>query len=82
MDRRCLTKQSAGPDVCNIENSYYIKVKGVDFSTGAASINETVASASIAAEILIEGHYKMKSNIGLKGQIRYLHRYNIKIKES
>jgi len=40
-----------GMDVCNIENGEYIKVKGVDFSTGAASFNARVASATSGGNI-------------------------------
>jgi arabinoxylan arabinofuranohydrolase len=40
-----------GMDVCNIENGDYIKVKGVDFSTGAASFNVRAASATNGGNI-------------------------------
>ena len=40
-----------GMDVCNIENGDYLKVKGVDFSTGATSFNTRVASATSGGNI-------------------------------
>jgi arabinoxylan arabinofuranohydrolase len=42
-----------GMDVCNIENGDYIKVKGVDFGTGAASFEARVASATSGGNIEI-----------------------------
>ncbi len=40
-----------GMDVCNIENGDYIKVKGVDFGSGAKSFEARVASASKGGRI-------------------------------
>lgn len=40
-----------GMDVCNIENGDYIKVKGVDFGTGAESFEARVASAGSGGSI-------------------------------
>jgi arabinoxylan arabinofuranohydrolase len=40
-----------GIDVCNIENGDYIKVKGVDFGSGAASFETRVASATSGGNI-------------------------------
>jgi len=42
-----------GMDVCNIENGDYIKVKGVDFGTGATSFEARVASATSGGNIEI-----------------------------
>jgi len=42
-----------GRDVCNIENSDYIKVKGVDFGSGATSFEARVASANSGGNIEI-----------------------------
>jgi len=42
-----------GMDVCNIENGDYIKIKGVDFSSGAASFEARVASAGSGGNIEI-----------------------------
>ncbi len=42
-----------GMDVCNIENGDYIKVKGVDFGTGATSFDARVASAAGGGKIEI-----------------------------
>ncbi|MGA2853690.1 MAG: carbohydrate-binding protein, partial [Verrucomicrobiota bacterium] len=42
-----------GMDVCNIENGDYIKVKGVDFSSGAKSFEARVASATKGGKIEI-----------------------------
>ncbi len=38
-------------DVCNIENGDWIKVKGVDFGSGAASFEARVASATNGGNI-------------------------------
>ena len=38
-------------DVCNIENGDYIKVKGVDFGSGATSFEARVASATSGGNI-------------------------------
>ncbi|MDP4181206.1 MAG: family 43 glycosylhydrolase [Bacillota bacterium] len=40
-----------GVDVCNIENGDYIKVKGVNFASGAASFDARVASATSGGNI-------------------------------
>jgi hypothetical protein len=40
-----------GMDVCNIENGDYIKVKGVDFGSGAESFEARVASATKGGKI-------------------------------
>jgi arabinoxylan arabinofuranohydrolase len=40
-----------GMDVCNIENGDYIKVKGVDFGSGATSFDARVASANSGGNI-------------------------------
>ena len=40
-----------GMDVCNIQNGYYIKVKGVDFGSGAKSFDARVASATKGGKI-------------------------------
>lgn len=40
-----------GVDVCNIENGDYIKVKGVDFGTGATAFKARVASANSGGNI-------------------------------
>ncbi len=40
-----------GMDVCNIENGDWIKVKGVDFGSGAASFEARVASATNGGNI-------------------------------
>ncbi|MDP4183214.1 MAG: family 43 glycosylhydrolase [Bacillota bacterium] len=40
-----------GMDVCNIENGDYIKVKGVNFGTGATSFDARVASAASGGNI-------------------------------
>ena len=40
-----------GMDVCNIENGDWIKVKGVDFGSGAASFDARVASATNGGNI-------------------------------
>ncbi len=40
-----------GRDVCNIENGDYIKVKGVDFGTGATSFDARVSSATSGGSI-------------------------------
>jgi arabinoxylan arabinofuranohydrolase len=40
-----------GMDVCNIENGDYIKVKGVDFGSGATSFDSRVASANSGGNI-------------------------------
>ncbi len=40
-----------GMNVCNIENGDYIKVKGVDFGTGAVSFEARVASANSGGNI-------------------------------
>jgi hypothetical protein len=40
-------------DVCNVENGDYIKVKGVDFSSGATSFEARVASANSGGNIEI-----------------------------
>jgi arabinoxylan arabinofuranohydrolase len=42
-----------GIDVCNIENGDYIKVKGVDFGTGATSFDARVSSATSGGNIEI-----------------------------
>ncbi|MDP4181070.1 MAG: carbohydrate-binding protein [Bacillota bacterium] len=42
-----------GRDVCNIENGDWIKVKGVDFGTGAASFDARVSSANSGGNIEI-----------------------------
>ncbi len=42
-----------GIDVCNIENGDYVKVKGVDFGTGATSFDARVASATSGGKIEI-----------------------------
>ena len=42
-----------GMDVCNIENGDYIKVKGVDFGSGATSFDARVASANSGGNIEI-----------------------------
>ncbi|WP_084326026.1 glycoside hydrolase family 43 protein [Lacrimispora aerotolerans] len=42
-----------GMDVCNIENGDWIKVKGVDFGSGAASFEARVASATNGGNIEI-----------------------------
>ncbi len=42
-----------GRDVCNIENGDWIKVRGVDFSTGAVSFEARVASANSGGKIEI-----------------------------
>ncbi len=40
-----------GMDVCNVENGDYIKVKGVDFGSGAVSFDARVASAASGGKI-------------------------------
>jgi hypothetical protein len=40
-----------GMDVCNIENGDYIKVKGVDFGSGAKSFEARAASATKGGKI-------------------------------
>jgi arabinoxylan arabinofuranohydrolase len=40
-----------GMDVCNIENGDYIKVKGVDFGTGATSFDARIASSTSGGNI-------------------------------
>ena len=40
-----------GMDVCNIQNGTYIKVKGVDFGSGAKSFDARVASATKGGKI-------------------------------
>jgi arabinoxylan arabinofuranohydrolase len=47
------TCSEGGIDVCNIENGDYIKVKGVDFGTGASSFEARVASATSGGSIEI-----------------------------
>jgi arabinoxylan arabinofuranohydrolase len=42
-----------GIDICNIENGDYIKVKGVDFGTGATSFDARVSSANSGGNIEI-----------------------------
>lgn len=42
-----------GMDVCSIENGDYIKVKGVNFSSGATTFNARVASANSGGNIEI-----------------------------
>ena len=45
------TCSEGGMDVCNIENGDWIKVKGVDFGSGAASFDARVASATNGGNI-------------------------------
>ncbi|HBF34484.1 TPA: carbohydrate-binding protein [Candidatus Sumerlaeota bacterium] len=44
---------AGGMDVCNIKNSSYIKVKGVDFAKGAKSFKASVASETKGGKIEI-----------------------------